>query len=203
LKTLFLDTAYNQVVGLLDEDANWLGRQTSQGQKSSAKLHLQLHELCQQHGVKAADIRTVIYVSGPGFYTGLRVGYGVAETLSLGGVEALGVYAHEVPRLLGELDYAWVTKAYRGEIFVHTCQSGVGVSHLVSEDLFSVESLGARVYIHSIAALDEKLVALGASLKTEELIQVNIRRLLPHWRETGTKSLFYFRGAEEEFRPNP
>ncbi len=203
MKTLFLDTAYNQVVGLLNEDAHWLGRQTSQGQKSSANLHLQLHELCQQHQVRAAEIKTVVYVSGPGFYTGLRVGYGIAETLRLDGVESLGIYAHEVPMLLGERDYAWVTKAYRGEVFVHTCQSGVGVSRLVPEREFSARALGAKVFIHSTAALDEKLIDLQSCPTTEELIQSNIQKLLPQWRSSGTKPLFYFRVAEEEFRPNP
>lgn len=203
MKTLFLDTAYNQVVGLLNEDAHWLGRQTSQGQKSSANLHLQLYQLCQQHQVKPADINRVVYVSGPGFYTGLRVAYGIAETMRLNNVDSLGIYAHEVPMLLGERDYAWVTKAYRGEVFVHTCTAGVGGSSLVPEKDFSVSSLGSKVYIHSVAALDEKLEALKSSPTTEELIQNNIAKLIPLWRESGTKPLYYFRAPEDEFRPNP
>lgn len=204
MKTLYLDTAYNQILGVV-ENGQWLFHERSSGQKASAILHGTLQRACEKLGMEASDIQQVIYLAGPGFYTGLRTGYGVAETLRLLGKEILSFYAHEVPRILGETNYYWLTKAYRGEIFLHRFVEGKGVSQLVVEKGFSlVPEVGSKVYIHDPLALDGEILEKWAhSPCTENLIHGNINRLIPAWKREDPKDLFYFRAPEEEFRPNP
>ena len=204
MKTLFLDTAYNQTLGICDERGGWLCLRHGSGQRSSARLHVDLHEMCTEKGITPQDIGEVLYVAGPGFYTGLRVAYGVAQVLKLSGPKTLTLYNHLVPKWLGYKSYSWVTKAYRGEVFVHECHEGREQSGLMAEDKFLEAKLTGDLFIHHTSALDEKMAAkLVGSQSTEGLIQTHIAKLLPLARQHGEEPLYYFRAPEDEFKPNP
>ncbi len=204
MKTLYLDTTYDLVVALLDEDGRERGRDLHSGQKGASGLLVRLHQLCESTGIRPADIGEVAYAAGPGFYTGMRVAFGIAQTLALGGARTVGYHAHLVPALLGERNYSWVTKAYRGEIFVHVCREGVGESLLVAEATFDPKGLHGTCYVPAAAALDEKLAPLLRGARaTCELALNEVASLLPLWRQSPEPELYYFRPPEEEFRPNP
>ncbi len=204
MRTLYLDTTYDLVVALLDGNGRELGRDHHPGQKAASSLHVRLHALCERLGTAPADITEVVYAAGPGFYTGMRVAFGIAETLALAGVRSVGYHAHLVPALLGERDYSWVTKAYRGEIFLHICREGRGESRLVPEVGFDPATLHGFRYVPCAAALDEKLAPLLAGAgETAELAITRAAELLPLWRTLPPPLLHYFRPPEEEFRPNP
>lgn len=204
MRTLYLDTTYDLVVALLDGDGRELGRDHHLGQRAASSLHVRLHTLCERLGISPADVGEVVYAAGPGFYTGMRVAFGIAETLALAGVRSVGYHAQLVPALLGERDYSWVTKAYRGEIFVHICREGRGESRLVPEVGFDPATLHGTHYVPCAAALDERLMSLLAGARhTAELAITRAAELLPLWRLLPTPPLHYFRPPEEEFRPNP
>ena len=202
MKTLYLDTAYNQVIGICDERGQWLEIKESVGQRSSALLHSDLHKMCQSHGLRASDLKRVIYVAGPGFYTGLRIAYGIAQTMKLSGVDTRGLYSYEIPKLLGEQNYTWITKAYRGEVFVFESKNSQG--SLMSEDDFLARDWSGKVYIHHPRALDDKMLAkLSTTQTTENLITQNFAKILPAVALVPEPALYYFRAPEDEFRPNP
>lgn len=204
MKTLYLDTAYNQTLGICDERGEWLCRRHGSGQRSSAKMHVDLHEMCEELKIQAQGLKRIVYVAGPGFYTGLRVAYGVAQTLRLGGAATFSLYNHLVPGLLGVTRYTWITKAYRGEVFVYQQDGASGTSGLITEDKFLNETWQGALYIHHEAALDEKIARkLPAAQATEGLILDHFPKLLPRIVSGGEQPLYYFRAPEDEFKPGP
>lgn len=186
-------------MGICDERGQWIGLHESVGQRSSAQLHADLHQLCEAKALVPRDIGRVVYLAGPGFYTGLRIAYGIAQTLKLSGVKSFSFYAHHIPELLGESDYIWITKAYRGEVFVY--RSSDRKVQLLGEKDFYSQTWPSNCFIHSQRALDDKLRSTLVSPKeTEGQILREFPVLLDKLRDED--ALFYFRAPEDEFRPS-
>ncbi len=204
---LLLDTSYNQILALYDDEGQIRAQRKLAGQRSSSQLHQALHELFQEAGVAEGSVPVVSYVAGPGFYTGLRVGLGVADMFRLHGAQVREVYSHELPLLLGERDYCWMTKAYRGEVFLAEAVGGNITTRLVGQKEYVHSALPSRIYIHDNEALDDQL---RAKVQSRPLVETQ-KILLERWGEIhrllgpqeGPRPLLYFRTAEEEFRPNP
>lgn len=205
MSTLFIDTSYNQILGFLNFEGSPIDLRINEGQKSSAILHAELHEMMRACSLKPTDIKKVIYVAGPGFYTGLRMAYGIADILKLSGATLSSFYTFDIPALLSFENYTWITKAYRGEVLVFK-KSGLAESHqLYSEKEFLSQDLGGEIFIHHRNALDELMAAkLVNAQSTQELLQKNLQTICHRVQNsTHLKELFYFRPAEEEFKPNP
>ncbi len=200
MSTLFIDTSYNQTIGLLGSEGTWTARKTLDGQKSSSILHAELHALLLSAGKKPADITDVLYVAGPGFYTGLRIAHGLADMLRIEGRALRNFYNFEIPRLLGVSDYTWITKAYRGEIFVYQN----GETFLLSEKDFLARGWDGAVYIHHTSALDAVMnEKIPQALATEALMFDRIKEISQVLQQTPqVRDLYYFRPPEEEFKPS-
>ncbi len=204
MSTLFLDTSYNQIVGLLNDQGAWLARSELAGQKSSAILHGKIHQICEECALSPTALKHVLYVAGPGFYTGLRIAYGVADVMRFAGKKISNFYNYEVPRLLGEQNYTWVTKAYRGEVFVHQCVKNESASQLLSEKDFLQRDWQGKLYIHHAQALDSLMMEkLPGAIETQGLMVQEMPSLFKQLSQTvSDKELHYFRPAEEEFKPS-
>lgn len=200
MSTLFIDTSYNQTIGLLRNEGTWLARKTLEGQKSSSILHAELHTMLSSVGLKPSAITDVLYVAGPGFYTGLRIAHGLADMLRLEGRTLLNLYNFEIPRLLGVSAYTWITKAYRGEIFVHKD----GETFLLSEKDFLARSWEGNIFIHHSSAVDEKMrEKIPRAIETEGLLLNRIQEIKTVLKTNVVlKDLYYFRPPEEEFKPS-
>lgn len=200
MSTLFIDTSYNQTIGLLGNEGTWTARKTLDGQKSSSILHAELHALLLAVDQKPADITDVLYVAGPGFYTGLRIAHGLADMLRIEGRALRNFYNFEIPHLLGVNDYTWVTKAYRGEIFVYKS----GETFLLSEKDFLARNWDGAVYIHHSSALDAVMNAkIPHAIATETLMFDRIKDISQMIKQTPqVRDLYYFRPPEEEFKPS-
>lgn len=100
------------------------------GNKQSELILPQIRALFQQAGISAADLGAIVYAQGPGAFTGLRIGTGVAQGLAtpfdtpLIGVPCLDAVAYLKPEQdcvlaatdarMGEVFYAWFnTKNHR------------------------------------------------------------------------------------------
>lgn len=205
MSTLFVDTSYNQILGLLSPEGGLLGLAIAEGQKTSAALHLDLHHLCQAHGIAPSLIRHVVFVAGPGFYTGLRLAYGIADIIKLSGAHVSGFYTYDVPHLLGVGNYLWITKAYRGEVFVFSRAGTETKISLMTDREFLATEWPAGAYIHHPNALDEAMRAkLANPVSTQALLQQHLPAICAgvHAKQWN-QELFYFRTAEEEFKQNP
>ena len=205
MSTLFIDTSYNQILGLLNHEGSPLDLRIKESQKSSAVLHAELNDMMNACSLKPSEINKVVYVAGPGFYTGLRMAYGIADILKLTGATLSSFYTFDIPALLGFENYTWITKAYRGEVLVFK-KSESRVNHqLYSEKEFLQKDWSGDIFVHHRNALDEQMAAkLLNAQSTQELLQKNIKTICQQVQNSSQlKELFYFRPAVEEFKPNP
>ncbi len=70
-------------IALLDKDKNILGQETWQSQKNEAEMLLpEIDEMLKKNMLDFDDLDSVLVVSGPGSFTGLRVGVTVANTIA-------------------------------------------------------------------------------------------------------------------------
>jgi tRNA A37 threonylcarbamoyladenosine modification protein TsaB len=176
-----------------------------EGQKSSAVLHAELHDLMKTCSIKPSDIKQVVYVAGPGFYTGLRMAYGIADILKLTGAKLTSLYTFDIPTLLGFKTYTWITKAYRGEVFVFEKSASSKHPKLFSENDFLIKNWEGEVFVHHRNALDELMASKLTNVQsTQDLFQKNLKAICQQVQSASLlKELFYFRPPEEEFKPNP
>jgi tRNA A37 threonylcarbamoyladenosine modification protein TsaB len=202
--TLFLDTTYNQIIGFLDEKGAWIDYKETSGQKSSAQIHVVLQDLVEKNKIQKSHIKNVLYVSGPGFYTGLRIAHGIAEMLRIEERQLFSFYSFDIPRILGVDRYTWITKAYRGEVFIYEFHMGNPKSKLVSEKEFLGFEYCGNVYVHHASALDEMMKSKMAQFtETQSLLIQNISNIFNFCSQNQISSeLFYFRPLEEEFKPS-
>ncbi|MCF7530124.1 tRNA (adenosine(37)-N6)-threonylcarbamoyltransferase complex dimerization subunit type 1 TsaB [Neisseria lisongii] len=100
------------------------------GNKQSEQILPQIQTLFDEAGITAADLEALVYAQGPGAFTGLRIGIGVAQGLAtpfatpLIGIPCLDAVAYQCPQRpcvlaatdarMGEVFYAWFdTAAHR------------------------------------------------------------------------------------------
>lgn len=84
---LFIDTTKNDqsTVGLMDCDGRFAARhEWAGGQNQSEKLIAKIEELLAGQKITKNDLRKIVVVTGPGSYTGQRVGVATANALAYG-----------------------------------------------------------------------------------------------------------------------
>jgi tRNA threonylcarbamoyladenosine biosynthesis protein TsaB len=134
----------------------------------SAQLVPQIAALLGKHSFSKADIGAFIVVSGPGSFTGLRVGLAAIKALaeilhkpivpvSLLEVIALAREAQEQRKVLAVLD------AGRGEVYVGEYEIDGEAAQLVSERLVSKDKFLAAGKSVVVITPDEALDALARS----------------------------------------
>lgn len=148
----------------------------------SAQLVPQIAALLTKHGLSKRDIAVFIVVSGPGSFTGLRVGLaaikGLAEILQkpIVAVSLLEVLARSVLFVAGDsggessYNYAVALDAGRGEAFVGQCEikfNGNTIRSLKigSESLLSLQMLANLVESGSVRWIMTPDAALADSLE--------------------------------------
>lgn len=120
---LAIDTSTTFLSLALRCDGETLLRHEEAGNRQSDFILPLLRELLAEAGVNAADLGAVVYAQGPGAFTGLRIGTGVAQGLAapfgtpLIGVPCLDAAAYLLPpqqavlaatdARMGEVFYAW------------------------------------------------------------------------------------------------
>jgi tRNA threonylcarbamoyladenosine biosynthesis protein TsaB len=109
-------------VAALDDDRLMCQRPLATGQRSAQSLAPGIDQLLHQAGWKPTDVQLVAVSTGPGSFTGLRIGVTTAKTFAYAvgceviGVHSLAAIALRVPRDV--LQVQTVLDAQRGELFV-------------------------------------------------------------------------------------
>ena len=119
---LAVDTGTSFLSLALQTDGRILSCHTDAGNKQSDLILPQISGLFAEAGITAADLGAVVYNCGPGAFTGLRIGIGVAQGLAapfgtpLIGIPSLDAAAYLVQghgvlaaadARMGEVFYAW------------------------------------------------------------------------------------------------
>jgi tRNA threonylcarbamoyladenosine biosynthesis protein TsaB len=92
MKILAFDTSTEYLSLALWRDGEMSVREQLAGQTHSSLILPQLREMLDEAGLELADFDGIAFGAGPGSFTGLRIGCGVAQGLAFGaGLPVLGV----------------------------------------------------------------------------------------------------------------
>jgi tRNA threonylcarbamoyladenosine biosynthesis protein TsaB len=92
MRLLALDTSTEYLSLALDLDGRVLTRELHAGQTHSQRILPLLRELLDEAGLAMTDLDGIAFGAGPGSFTGLRIGCGVAQGLAFGaGLPVVGV----------------------------------------------------------------------------------------------------------------
>jgi tRNA threonylcarbamoyladenosine biosynthesis protein TsaB len=160
---------------LRGDEVEILGRVELEGRTYSARLVAAVGDLLASHGLKLRDVGCIVAVSGPGSFTGVRVGLSAVKGFVMGAeMPVVAVSRLEVLSGKAGMDAA-ALDAHRGEVFLR-----VGGGELLA----GVEELSAIPAPKQVAVCDaaaEKLLAAawpGVMLaKTEEPTAADALRL--------------------------
>ncbi len=112
--------------------ASILGQKELEGRSYSATLVAAVGTLLEEHRVKLADVGAIVVVSGPGSFTGVRVGLSAVKGLAEPGqipvvaVSRLAVLAAKAGVMTAALD------AHRHEVFLRLLESDGSVRELLA-----------------------------------------------------------------------
>jgi tRNA threonylcarbamoyladenosine biosynthesis protein TsaB len=155
----------------------------------SAQLVPQIAALLAKHGFKKADIGAFIVVSGPGSFTGLRVGLaaikGLAEILGkpivpVSLLELIALASGNEGKVLSALD------AGRGEVYAGEYETTGEVAHVLREQLIPKSDLLSAGVSSLISTPDATLAGLvrDAGLKVFKIEAISVQMIAQlGWRK--------------------
>lgn len=202
---LFIDSSYDLSLGVLSAELEWLALEEFSGQKSSQILQKKSYELLLKLNIPVSELKGIISVVGPGFYTGLRLAEGFSNVLSFFGIKEHTLYSYEIPAWCGYEEGTWFTKAYRGEYFLSHWKNDHRESELISVKELPVKlSSKEKFFIHSKASLDSHCENyLTDAVMTSELVKEFPQKIFKHVIGREKQEPYYFRAPEDEFKVNP
>lgn len=156
-------------------------------------------------GINPSELKGIISVVGPGFYTGLRLAEGFSNVFSFFGVKEYTLYSYEVPRWCGLQEGTWFTKAYRGEYFLFHWKGKEERSELISvKELAGKLISEGHYFIHSKASIDSHSEGyLTKAVMTSSLIKTHPKIIFQNVLGREKQEPYYFRAPEDEFKVNP
>ena len=194
MPSLFIDTSYGVVIGLLDESYEWLDYRRVIHQKGSQIFHALIQEMLSDNGVAPTQLKSVFKVAGPGSYTGVRLAESFTQVLPFVDVDAYSFYHFHVPVLLGKKMDGWLAYAFKGEVFEYRAIDQKHYFHPENE-----LNINGEYYTHDLTSFGivENLKETGSLIHNEskQLFPIVIDQNLQH-------DLFYFREGVKEFRPS-
>lgn len=205
MASLFIDSTYDITLGILDDELGWIKFQRFYNQKASAIIQKETHQLLQEAKLSMKDLRQVITIAGPGFYTGLRLSEGFADVMTFVGASHFNFMSYSIPSLTGVAEGTWMTKAYRGEYFFHHWKGHQSENKLIAskelEDYLSHVDKSS-FYIHSESAIDDFSRAFISQWKTtSELLETQPKNIFTKILSNPQKmDSYYFRAPEDEFK---
>lgn len=199
---LFIDSTYDLTLGVVDDNLEWLSFERFSGQKASAVIQAKAHALLSRHEINPTDLKGIITVNGPGFYTGLRLAEGFSDVFHFFGVKQFSFYSYEIPLWCGFDKGVWFTKAYRGEYFLYQWEGNKNEQKLLgAKDLTIPEG---RIFIHSELSLDNLTTPLILDpIRTVDLLKDHPGKIFKEVLKGTKREPFYFRAPEDEFKVNP
>jgi tRNA threonylcarbamoyladenosine biosynthesis protein TsaB len=118
--TLFLDTSSTLSIGIW-KNSRWVKfLNCMENQKSINKdFHVYINQILDELNVEIQNCESVVYIAGPGSYTGLRMSESFSQTLSYLNIKTVSLYHFHIPQLLGVQKGLFIAKAFKGEVFLY------------------------------------------------------------------------------------
>ncbi len=192
-------------LGDLSGDRTWLREIV--GRSYSENLLSTLDEILREAGVGSSDLRAVVVVSGPGSFTGIRIGVSAAKGLAEGlGIPVIGLSRLELlARKSPEASAVAVLDAGRGEFFTGFYRGGVCETEtLLARDALSQAVAGSglpvvvceEAVLSALAELSPTLVA--APTAVDALVVGGERFRAGSFDDVVTLEANYLRRSENE-----
>lgn len=196
MHSLYVDSTSGLVVGLLDSSLNWLEYKDTAEKKPSEVIHVEIYNLVKKYQLNFQDIN-FIFSSGPGSYTGMRLGEGIAQVLDWDLLKVFSFFHFDVPRFAGVSRGFWVTNAFKGQVFIYKwdVDKNLFEKSLINNNDFSIIDSKLGYTLDSSGNIFESLKSTKDLIKNEsqKIFSIVLQNKL---REPP----FYFRTLEEEFK---
>lgn len=188
---LFLDTTNGLTLGLLNQNIDWISYQYTLEKRPSEVIHTRINELLNEKKINIEEI-VLIVAAGPGSYTGMRLGEGIANIFQSCGRKVLSFYHYEIPNMLFIKEGKFVTNAFKGQFFVYEWSGEKSGQYLISANDLDL----SKNYYTNAEDKNLKQTILTSNLIYEEA-KIIFKKVID--RDKYFPS-FYFRPLEDEFK---
>jgi len=189
MSTLFIDTTKFITIGLLDSDFRWLDYSRFDELKASAAVHFKIYEILKKYNLQIEELEQIIYMAGPGSYTGMRVSEGMADIFKMAKIPVYSFYHFQVPNMLNIKSGVWKSDAFKKEVFLYSWNSD---GH--SQKLIKKEDDDLSDYYSSF---DD----MGTIGSTDLMIKKNSSSILRQVVESNLEEkLYYYRSIDDEYK---
>lgn len=190
---LFIDTTKYITIGLLDKDYNWLSYNLFKDLKASAAIHYKVQIELKKFDIEINELDEVIFMSGPGSYTGMRVSAGIAQVLNFSGIKTYSAYHYDIPRIMGEQRGVWLGDAFKNEYFAFSWNEEKSKAQLIKKDEYIFNQ-------KEYSSFNEKYPKLSTDILIKENPSIIIKKIVD---TKINKELYYYRSLEDEFGAKP
>tara|TARA_R110002049_G_scaffold152444_1_gene316432 strand:- start:1661 stop:2257 length:597 start_codon:yes stop_codon:yes gene_type:complete len=192
---LYLDTSHFLSIGLLNTELEWIHFDHDQKLQHSADIHAKIYQILESNNAEALNLSSVIICNGPGSYTGIRLGEGIAQLFELSQVPVYSFHQYEIPKILGYQIGHWVCHAFKKEVFNYIWKNEEVQDSLVTASDWASQS--EHVFSHQ----PEGPWQSSDFLLTTELVQKQPKQIFEYI--IGNKirrESYYFRPLDKEFK---
>ncbi len=197
MTSLYVDTSNNLTIGLLSKDFQFIAVNEIVTKKSSEIIHDEIKRILDTNQFKVKDLESLFIFSGPGSYTGIRVGEGLAQVFELSGKKIYSFNVFRISEYLNDIadisDLTWIFPAFKGEVFLRGTNKSdfelVKESELTDLDGGSLLTHGDNKY------------STVCNKNSYELIKKYSMDLFSQVKQNNLRDLpFYYRSIEQEFK---
>ncbi len=191
---LYVDSTSGLVIGLLDSDFNWVEYLDTQEKKPSEVIHVEIFNLVKKYNLDLKNMN-FFFSAGPGSYTGMRLGEGIAQVLAWDSLKVFSFHHFDVPVMVGVEKGFWVTNAFKGQVFIYNWDGKKAEKELVNSADFKIVDLELGY------TLSSEVKDFGHLKTTKDLIKNESQKIFSKVYEEKTREApYYFRTLEEEFK---
>lgn len=191
---LYVDVTSGLILGLLDSNFNWIVYKESDEKKPSEIIHKEIHEIIKDNGVDKNQLH-YFFSSGPGSYTGMRLGEGIAQILEWSKATVYSFHQFEVPQLMGIKKGYWITNAFKGQAFIyHWDQDSSNIELINTADVSITDPTSGYTLAHDNELFKNLTTSKSMIAKEPAMFFKKISELKMR------KQPYYFRTLEEEFK---
>ncbi len=196
MHSLYVDSTSGLVIGLLDSDFKWVEYSDTKEKKPSEVIHVEIYNLVKKYNLNLKEMN-FFFSAGPGSYTGMRLGEGIAQILAWDEKKVFSFHHFDAPRLLGVQKGYWVTNAFKGQVFVYNWDNS---NNTATKELFN--SADFKITDPALGYTLSHDVKDFENLKTtKELIHQSSEGIFSKvFSEKMREAPYYFRTLDEEFK---